>query len=410
MKPSEITVAGGQILDPDGPYSGPGDLILRDGRIAEVIPRPDVPEPDFPREESDSDRPRQDASGARATHQRIDARGLLVTPGLIDLHLHAYWGATALGVRPADLDPACGSTTLVDAGSAGAGNFAGFLERVIAEAPRRVLAFLNISFGGIFGFGRRVRVGEAGDPRLLDADACARVARRHPDVIRGVKVRLGQHGSDGTLEPALTAALTAAEAAGLPLMAHMDAPPPATAQITSRLRPGDIATHIYRPLPSGSPESVDDAVEALARARERGVYLDVAHGEGSFSFAVARRMLGRGLAPDTISSDLHRFNVNGPVHSLTHTLSKFLALDLSLEEVIRAATSRPARILQRPDLGSLSPGNTGDLAFFTLERGRFEWTDTVGETVESDRRLCGRGRIQSTTTRGMVLGIRTSTS
>ena len=432
--PEDIIVAGGRIVDPGGPYSGPGDIILREGRIAEVIPRPegtqhhpahrdtprhhpahrDVPQPrGTPRELPPRVRSQQNQEVPHSNLRYVDARGLLVTPGLIDLHLHAYWGATPLGVRPADLDPACGSTTIVDAGSAGAGNFAGFLESVITGAPRRILAFLNISFGGIFGFGRHVRVGEAGDPRLLDVDACAQVARQYPEVIRGIKVRLGRHGSDGALEPAVTAAVTAADACGLPLMAHMDAPPPTTSQIASRLRPGDIATHIYRPLPPGCPESANhaaDAADALARARERGVYLDVAHGEGSFSFNVARKMLARGLAPDTISSDLHRFNLGGPVHSLTHTLSKFLALGLSLEDLVRAASCTPARILQRGDLGGLTPGKKADLAFFTLDRGRFQWTDSVGETLESDTRLKGQGRIQSTTTRGMVLGMRTSTS
>lgn len=366
---NNLLIRGGHVIDPGQSINGPADIAIQGGQIEEVCA-------------SLADRP---------GWQTIDASGLLVTPGLIDMHTHVYWGGTALGVHLRDLDPGCGATTVVDAGSAGAGNLAGFQEHIISSSPVRVLAFLNISFGGIFGFGESVRVGEAGLTRLLDATLCADTARKHPRLIRGVKVRLGQHGSDGRLDVPLAAALQAAEACNLPVMAHVDLPPPVTRDVVDQLRKGDILTHLYRPLKPDSIESIEDTLRSVTIARKKGVILDVAHGLGSFSFKVAQTMLAAGLTPDVISSDLHLFNARSPVRSLTHTLSKFLAMDLSLEEVIRAATIAPAEALGLSTLGTLAPGSSADVALLEVQEGRYQWVDAVGHSIEGRVRLhcCG---------------------
>jgi dihydroorotase len=170
-------------------------------------------------------------------------------------------------------------------------------------------------------------------------------------------------------------------------MAHIDEPPPSYEDVIERLRPGDVLTHCFRPFPN-SPVSVDgNPRPAVLAARERGVLFDVGHGMGSFSFDVARKMLVAGFAPDTISSDIHDLNMDGPVFDQATTLSKFLALGLPLSQVIRATTASPASAIRRPELGTLQPGTPGDATVFTVERGAHDLTDSTGTTVTAAERI-----------------------
>ena len=153
-------------------------------------------------------------------------RGLVVAPGLIDLHTHVYWGGTSLGVDAAEVARRSGTTTFVDAGSAGPGNFHGFRRHVIEPSPVRILPFLNVSFPGIFAFGPSVMVGECADLRLIDPRECVRVIAANRDLIAGVKVRVGRGAGGASGVAPLDIALEVAEEAGLPVMAHLDHPPP----------------------------------------------------------------------------------------------------------------------------------------------------------------------------------------
>ena len=284
------------------------------------------------------------ASPTRSASRRptcATSRASIVSPGLIDLHTHVYWGGTSIGVDAATVAQRGGTTTLVDAGSAGPGNFLGFRYHVIEPSPVRILAYLNISFPGIFAFSAPVMVGECTDMRLLDANECVRVINEHRDLIVGVKVRVGRIASGSNGVAPLDMAIEVAEEVGLPVMAHLDNPPPSRKDVLSRLRPGDVLTHCFKPFPNAPIRSDGEIWEEVALARERGVIFDIGHGRASFGFRVAQGMLAKGFVPDVISSDVHVLNIDGPVFDLMATLSKFYCLGVDLPSLLRTATSAP---------------------------------------------------------------------
>jgi dihydroorotase len=230
-------------------------------------------------------------------------------------------------------------------------------------------------------------VGESGNLRLISPLDAVEVARAHPDTIVGIKVRVGRFASGDSGIAPLDIALQVADETGLPLMAHIDEPPPSYEDVIGRLRPGDVLTHCFRPFPN-SPIAGDTRPRpAVIAARKRGVLFDIGHGMGSFSFEVARAMLAAGFAPDTISSDVHDLNREGPVFDQATTLTKFLALGMPLAKVVRATTSAPAAAINRPDLGTFSTGSAGDATIFTLEPGMTELLDSTGEILVASERI-----------------------
>jgi dihydroorotase len=198
------------------------------------------------------------------------------------------------------------------------------------------------------------------------------VACEHADLVRGVKVRVGAATSGVNGAAPLTVAIEAAELAGLPVMCHIDRPPPRLDEVLAALRPGDILTHAFRPAPNAPVLPGARVREAVWRARERGVLFDLGHGMGSFSFAVAETMLAAGFPPDVISSDAHALCVDGPAYDNLVPMSKLLGLGMPLPEIVRAVTATPARLLRRPDLGSLAVGSAGDATVLAVEEGAFE--------------------------------------
>jgi dihydroorotase len=319
-----------------------------------------------------------------------DVAGMIVTPGLIDLHTHVYWGGTSLGVDPLILARG-GCTTLVDTGSAGPGNYPGFLEHVIKPSPVRIVAYLNVSFAGIYGFSKRVMVGESGDLRLMAPIDAVEVAEANRDTLAGIKVRVGFNASGNSGIIPLDIARQVADRVNMPMMVHIDVPPPTLPEVLARMRPGDVLTHCFRPFPN-TPATADGKVHpAVLEARERGVIFDVGHGMGSFSFKTARVMLDNGFMPDCISSDVHALCIDGPAFDLLTTLSKFLCLDMPLVDVIRSATDNPAKALQRPDLGTFKPGSAGDASILELQDGAFGYVDSTGEHIAGKMRLAARG-------------------
>jgi dihydroorotase len=361
----DLVLRGGRLLDPGSGLDSAGDVGFRDGRIAAIGPRLEL-------------------EGARKV---VDVHGGIVVPGLVDLHTHVYWGATGLGVDAEQLCCRSGTTTFIDAGSAGAGNFAGF-RRFVAEPTRlKILAFLNVSYAGIFGFGPGLWVGENWDLRLVDRAECARVVEANRDLIVGIKVRIGaEAGGPSGLAP-LETALEVAERLRVPIMAHVDMPPPSLSEVLARLRPGDVWTHCFRGPPNAAVSAAGEIENDVLAARKRGVLFDVGHGFGSFSFATARRMFAEGIYPDSISSDVHTFSVDGPARDLLHVASKFLCLGVPLAEIVRRVSSAPARCIGRPELGRLAVGGTGDAVVLSEEGGRFEFVDSLGEVLAGERRL-----------------------
>lgn len=361
----DLILRGGRILDPGSGRDEIADIAFAGGKVAAIG---------------------AEASAARAAvERRID--GCILTPGHIDFHAHVYWGGTSLAIDADALARRSGTTTWLDVGSAGPGNFAGFRKHVIERSQTRILAFLHISFAGIFGFAHEVMVGESGDLRLLSPEACARVARAHPDLVKGIKVRVGANTSGANGLAPLHLAIEAADRAGLPVMCHIDRPPPRYVDVLEVLRPGDILTHCFKPFPN-APCWADGRVrEEVWKAREKGVVFDIGHGKGSFSFATARAMLAAGFWPDVISSDVHTLCIDGPAYDNLVTMSKFLCLGMPLTEIVRAVTATPARLLGRSDLADLSVGSTGDATAVRIVEGEQVYDDVVGEKLIGDRRL-----------------------
>ena len=320
--------------------------------------------------------------------------GMIVTPGLIDLHTHVYWGGTSIGVDPIALARQSSTATLVDAGTSGAGNLLGFRKHVIEpSAPLRILPLLNISFPGIFAFSRTVRMGECEDLRLLDMNSCISVAREHADLVVGIKVRVGR-GSSGTRGVApLDMAIEVAEVLGLPVMAHIDYIPPTRTEVLSRLRKGDILTHCFKP-PPNAPTTPAGAVRGEVQdALDRGVIFDIGHGGGSCSFATSRAMLKAGIQPDVISSDVHLLSADGPAIDLLHTLAKFHVLGMSLYDVIACATLNAARAIRRPALGTLKPGVGADASIFKVLDQPTLYKDAAGESLLGNIRFEAHGLV-----------------
>jgi dihydroorotase len=364
----DLVIKGGRVIDPSQGRDAVTDIAFAGGHVAAIG---------------------DGLTGA----QIIDATGHIVTPGLIDLHTHVYWGGTSLGVDADAYGAKSAVTTCVDTGSAGPSNFAGFRAHVIDRTQTRILVFLHVSFAGIYAFSPTIMVGESHDMRLMAAREAVAVARAHPDVIVGIKVRVGRNASGPSGIAPLDVALDVADATGLPIMCHIDEAPPSYADVVARLRPGDILTHCFRPFPN-APVTADGQMRAaVLDARARGVLFDVGHGMGSFSWDTAGKALAAGFRPDTISSDVHAMCIDGPAHDLLTTMTKFLALGMDLPNVVAAVTVASARAMRRPDLGTLASGAAGDASIIALHDQPIALSDVTGVIVHHPQRLVAIGRV-----------------
>jgi dihydroorotase len=342
---------GGRVLDPGSGLDGTLDLLVDEGRIAAIGPRGSI--------------------APTGDDRQIDVTGLLVVPGLIDLHGHWYDGS------PYGLDPVAnlrgGVTTAVDAGSTGFSNFASFRRHTIETAAARLLAFVHVAAAGLV----TTVVGELQDIRYARPREAAAVAADHPDVVVGIKVRLGSEACGDNVAAALDAALEAADLAGLPLMAHIaDGADVPTALL--RLRGGDILTHAFTASGPGILGADGRVLPQAHAAAERGVRFDIGHGCGSFAWSTAETALAQGIVPDAISTDLHRYSIEHPVVDLPTTMSRFIALGMPLEAVVAATTSGPAAILGRPDLGTLRVGGPADITVLAEDSDRIDLPDAEG--------------------------------
>jgi dihydroorotase len=312
----------------------------------------------------------------------FDAAGKYVCPGLIDLHGHWYEG-NLYGVDPA----VClnsGVTTAVDAGSTGFSNFPHFRRTVMDCAPVDLLAFVHISFMGLHApFAE-----ELVDLRYARPAETAFVIAKHRDRAVGIKVRIGAMTADHGIE-ALEIALAAAREAGVPLMVHISRGAE-EAEVLRRLRPGDVLTHCFH----GRHNRMlgDGVIPEAQEARRRGVFFDVGHGCGSFSWETARRAFEHRFYPDTLSTDLHRYSASEPLCvTLPQVMSKMLCIGMSLEDTIVKTTAAPARMLGREhDIGTLRPGSVADVLVFELETGDFAFTDTHLAVRKGARRIAPR--------------------
>jgi dihydroorotase len=363
---TSIVLRGGRVIDPSQGLDRVTDVAFAEGRVIAV--------------------------GDRLAGDTVrDVSGLIVTPGLIDLHTHVYWGGTSLGIDAEDFARVSGVTTCVDTGSAGPGNFAGFRKHVIEPSAIRILAYLHVSFAGIYAFSNRIMVGESHDMRLMAARDAVEVAEANRDLIIGIKVRIGRVASGPSGIAPLDIALRVADETGLPMMVHIDEPPPTYEAVVERLRPGDVLTHCYRPFPNAPVDGKGRVRPEVRATRERGVIFDIGHGKGSFSWKTARAMMVGEFPPDVISSDVHQLCINGPAYDQVTTMSKFLYLGMGLYDVIAKSTVAAAHALQRPELGSLKPGTVGDATILSIQDGAFPLEDVLGEVVTGRQKIRSEG-------------------
>lgn len=358
----DLLLKGGRVIDPKNNIDAVRDIAIRQGRVAAVAAN--IP-----------------ASQARNT---VDLNGLIVTPGLVDIHVHVFhttgikdaWAGDN-SVAPDAFSFRTGVTAMVDAGSSGWRNFETFRHTVIDRARTRVFALINIA-----GLGMMTDVTEQADFR---SDEVARLAIKHKDVVVGVKSAHYQ-GHDWK---SVDAALAAGKQANIPIMVdfgHFVKERPYWQLVTERLRPGDISTHMFR----GPVPYVDEngkLYSYLRKARERGVKFDVGHGGGSFVWRNAVPALQQGFLPDSISTDLHTGSMNGPMFDMPTTMSKMLALGMPLPEVIRASTWNPAQQIKHPELGHLTVGAVADIAVWQVLNGEFGYGEPTGGRISGKQRL-----------------------
>lgn len=348
----DILIRGGEVIDPAQNLCGIRDVLIRDGRIARIA---------------------EQIIDVQARHT-LDARGLFVVPGLIDLHVHVY-PHSPLGLDPDSLCPAGGVTTMLDAGTAGSYNFAAFRRDIIDRAATRIYALVNLSCIGLIAY----NLGELLDRRYADPEGVKAILREHPDRAVGVKIRAGKHiiGEGAQGQANLMDAIQAARESGTWLMVHIGECPMSIPQLVAQLAPGDCITHCFK---GGSTRVTDDdqrIFDEVRQAAQRGVHFDVGHGFGSFQWQVAEAALDQGFEPTTISTDLHIKNLHGPVYDMPTTMTKFLMLGMPLERVIEKSTRIPARILhQEEELGSLREGTIADVALLEKREGEFVFTDS----------------------------------
>ncbi len=365
----DILIKNGVVIDPSQGLHEKRDIAITKGKIESM---------------------EKDISSDKA-REIIDASEHIVTPGLIDIHVHVYPGVSHYGIDADTHALAHGVTTVMDAGSSGADTFEGFRRYVVNVSDTRIVAFLNISTMGMIS----PRVGELEDLRFADVEKAVEVIERNRDIIQGVKVRMSRSiVGDNGIQPLLLAK-RAAEAVKMPIMVHVGNTPMPLADILEEMRRGDILTHCFHGSENGILDNQGNILDAVSEAVKKGVNLDVGHGRGSFSFNVAEKALAQGVSPQTISSDLHHYNVFGPVYNLATTVSKFLYLGLSLNEALSKVTLTPAKLLGiDEELGNLRKGSIADVSIFKLKKGNFSFLDTVGKTVVGNRLLKPAGVVK----------------
>jgi dihydroorotase len=349
----ELIIKNGTVVDPAQGIHARKDVAFANGRVSAL----------------------SDQIPTSEAREVIDAAGCFVTPGLIDLHVHVFYGVSHFGIEP---DPTClarGATTVVDAGSAGADTFPGFRKYVIDVSDTRILAQLNISSQGML----TQEIGELENPDYADVGKACQMIEQHRDIILGVKVRLTRETIVGTragMQP-LHRAREAADAAGLPLMVHpQDAWCESIDDILALMGERDILTHCFHDMGCGILDENGRIRDSVHAAIERGVIFDVGHGAGSFSWDVVQKAMAQGVEPTTISSDLHIYNVHGPVYDLVNVVNKFLYLGMSLDDALAKVTSIPAETILMPgQVGTLAVDAWGDAVIFELREGEFQLVD-----------------------------------
>ena len=359
----ELVIKGAQVMDPANSRNGKMDVAINQGKIAKVAP-----------------------AIAETAAQVINAEGLYLSPGFIDPHTHVFVG-TAAGqfangvnsVSPDDFTFRSGVTTVVDAGTSGWRSFPTFKKQVIDQSKTRILAFLNISGGGMTGAAHEQDLSD------MDIDSAVALIGRHPDIIAGVKIG-HYNGKEWT---PFDNALNAAGQAGKPLFVECHLPEYSLEDQLARMRPGDMITHTFEHIKERMPVVGENGQVRpfVLEARKRGILFDLGHGGAGFWFDQAVPAVKQGFYPNSFGTDLHRFSMNSAMKDMANVMSKFIAMGLSLEQVVEIATWNTAKAIRHPELGNLRQDNPADIVLFRLREGDFGFMDSAGNSIRGDRKL-----------------------
>jgi dihydroorotase len=315
----------------------------------------------------------------------IDARGLYVTPGLVDLHTHCYHSATRLGIEADPIAARSGVSTWVDAGSFGWDQTPGFRRFIVNPAQARIFGFVYLYTNSRDPSVDPVKYVRSGMRRTGEAA----VANR--DIILGVKFQVGSNMNGRYSLDFLKIARELCDDFKLPLMAHISFAPPETSEVLDLMRSGDVVTHCYNAHTLGIVDKEGKLKPGVREARARGVLFDVGHGLGSFNFAAAKKALDAGFVADTISTDIYNLNIHGPVYDMPTTMSKLLYLGMSFDDVLLRTTASPAKIVNRiPGLGTLAVGAPADIVLLAVEDGQFQLVDSQKNAVMAKQRIVSR--------------------
>jgi dihydroorotase len=365
----DLLIKGGHVIDPKNNINGLMDVAITGGKISAVALN----------------------INAATAKSVVNATGLYVTPGLIDMHVHVFNGNKpgsyiADGTTSVPVDAfsfRAGVTTVVDAGSSGWRNFPIFKEQTIDKAQTRVLALLNIVGTGMYGRFEEQDISDM-NPEMTSH----MINRLYPKILVGIK---SAHYWGGFTQ--VDKAVEAGKLAGVPVMVDFGEHTPTNSiedLFMKHLRPGDMFTHTFANGFNNRETVVDQTGKLkpfILQAQKRGIIFDVGHGGGAFSWIQAIPAIKQGFKPNVISSDLHTASMNGGMKDMTNLLSKFLNIGMTLEEVILRATWNPANAIKRPDLGHLTVGTEADVAVFNLRKGDFGFLDVRGAKVKGTEKL-----------------------
>lgn len=358
----DILIKGGEVIDPSRGFRQTADVAVLDGKINAI---------------------EADIAPERAVDV-VNAKGLYVTPGLVDLHTHIHYGL-GNGIEADPLAARSGTTTWVDAGTFSHNEMRGFRRFIVEPAKSRI-------FGYVYLYPNNRNPDE--DPvkyvtRMMDPTGRAAVANR--DIILGVKFQVGSNMNGRYSLDFLKIARRLCDKYTLPLMAHISFAPPSTDEVLELMRPGDVVTHCYNTHTLGILDGNGKIKTSVLDARKRGVLFDVGHGLGSFNFEIARKALDQGFLPDSISTDVYSLNVNGPVYDMPTTLSKLLVLGMSFNDVLKCSTANPARVINRVEgLGTLTAGGPADITLLEMVDGQFQLIDSQRNPLATTKKLISR--------------------
>jgi dihydroorotase len=360
QRPYDIVIKNGEVRDPSRNLKARADVAIQDGKIAEVAS--EIP--------------------AERGRDIIDAKGLYVTPGLVDLHTHIVYGVRS-GIEADPIAARSGTSTWIDAGTFAYDQIEGFRRFIVERNQCRVFGFVYL-----YPTSRNPDI----DPLKYVSglmDATGRAAAANRDIVLGVKFQVGRNMNGRWSLDFLKVARRLCDEYDLRLLTHISVAPPETEEVMALMKPGDVVTHCFNEHTLGIVDRTSGKLKpSVKEARVRGVLFDVGHGSGSFNFESARHALDQGFLPDSISSDIYSANVNGPVFDLPTTMSKLLYAGMTFDDVLKCSTVNPSKVVTPlPLLGTLQVGAPGDVALLSVDDGAFELIDAQRNKVTAKQRI-----------------------